>query len=364
VPDVLLHLISPAEWRAALRAGEVAPPSLAEVGFVHLSAPAQVALPAERLFRGRRDLLLLALDPDRLPEVRWEPGVHGDPAAMRFPHAYGPVPAAAVLAVLPYRPRADGGFDAPPPPPARDDHAARLVALTDSLPRRVASTERPVPGGVAVRQDAVPWSHALNQLLVDDTVPAQEIAVAAERELAGRPHRCVTIRGTDPGPVARELGRSGWWVRHEVALAGTPVAGPSGPAEQVTLDEVREVWVGAWRTDLPADDPRRERLPDRFRVDDRGADVRFLAVREAGRAVAAAALVVDGGTALLEAVETDAAHRGRGHANALVDGALTVAAEAGCDLLGLHATAGSWQQEWYARRGFRVVDDRWCAGRD
>jgi uncharacterized protein (DUF952 family) len=32
---------------------------------------------------------------------------------MRFPHAYGPVPTAAVTAVVPYRPRADGGFDAP-----------------------------------------------------------------------------------------------------------------------------------------------------------------------------------------------------------------------------------------------------------
>jgi uncharacterized protein (DUF952 family) len=110
--DVLLHLIDPAGWRAALAAGAVDPPSLAEVGFVHLSAPDQVALPANRLFPGRSDILLLVLDPDRIGvEVRWEPGVPD--ASMLFPHAYGPVPISVVLAVIPYRPGADGTFAAP-----------------------------------------------------------------------------------------------------------------------------------------------------------------------------------------------------------------------------------------------------------
>ena len=74
--DLLLHLTTPAEWRAALAAGAVAPPSLAEVGFVHLSTPAQVHLPADRLFAGRDDVVLLVVDPARLhAPVRFEPGV-------------------------------------------------------------------------------------------------------------------------------------------------------------------------------------------------------------------------------------------------------------------------------------------------
>ena len=110
----LLHLIDTAGWQDARAAGVLAPPSLAEVGFVHLSTPEQVALPADRLFAGRADVLLLVLDPDLLGvEVRWEPGTHGDPASMRFPHAYGPVPLEAVRAVLEYRPGADGRFAAP-----------------------------------------------------------------------------------------------------------------------------------------------------------------------------------------------------------------------------------------------------------
>ncbi|HVH21725.1 MAG TPA: DUF952 domain-containing protein [Pseudonocardia sp.] len=112
--EPLLHLIEPADWEAARAAGALAPPSLAEVGFVHLSTADQVALPANQIFAGRQDLLLLVLEPDLIDvEVRWEPGTHGDPATMRFPHAYGPVPTAAVREVLPYRPGADGRFAQP-----------------------------------------------------------------------------------------------------------------------------------------------------------------------------------------------------------------------------------------------------------
>jgi uncharacterized protein (DUF952 family) len=112
--EVLLHMCTAAEWEAARAAGAVTPPSLAQVGFVHLSTPEQVSLPANRLFRGRTDVLLLVIDPARVPvEIRWEPGVPGDPESMRFPHAYGPVPAAAVTAALPYRPGEDGTFTPP-----------------------------------------------------------------------------------------------------------------------------------------------------------------------------------------------------------------------------------------------------------
>ncbi|GAA4540968.1 GNAT family N-acetyltransferase [Pseudonocardia xishanensis] len=345
----LLHLTTPADWRAALRTGGITPLE----DFVHLSTAAQVTLPANRLFSGRADLLLLAIDPAGL-DVRWEPGVPGDPESMRFPHAYGPIPTSAVLAGLPYRPRPDGGFDAPPPPPERADHAARLRALVDGLPRRVATAEVPVPGGLAARQDEAPWSHAV----VDDATPAQDIAAGT----ADLGPVLVTVRGTDPGPVARELGRSGWRVHHEVAMVRAPVPGPS-PAEQVDLGTVRPLWIALWRTDLPVDAPDRVRLVDQYGVFDGGADVRFLAVREAGRVVASAALLLDGATALLEAVATDPAAHGRGHGDALLRAASTIAAEAGCDLLGLHADADSWPRDWYARRGFAVVDERWTASR-
>ena len=93
---------------------EYTPDSYGEVGFVHLSTPEQVYLPANRLFSGRDDLVLLRLDPARLDApVRWEPGVPSDPESMRFPHLYGPLPIAAVTAVLDYRPGPDGYFTVP-----------------------------------------------------------------------------------------------------------------------------------------------------------------------------------------------------------------------------------------------------------
>jgi uncharacterized protein (DUF952 family) len=110
-PAVLVHLCSVHDWLTAQVHGELRPESLAGVGFVHLSTPEQVHLPANRLYRGRDDLVLLHIDPDRLnAPVRWEPGVATDPESMLFPHLYGPLPVDAVIAVTRYRPGPDGGF--------------------------------------------------------------------------------------------------------------------------------------------------------------------------------------------------------------------------------------------------------------
>ena len=106
----LLHLISAADWAEVRRTGEIRP--LPGTGFVHLSTAEQVRLPAERLFAGRHDVLLLDVDPAGL-DVRWEPGLPTDPGSMLFPHAYGTVPVSAVRAVTPYLP-GPGGFDDPP----------------------------------------------------------------------------------------------------------------------------------------------------------------------------------------------------------------------------------------------------------
>lgn len=109
--EVLVHLCADAEWLDALNLGEHRPPSLQAVGFVHLSAPEQVHLPANRLYAGRTDLVLLSIDPAALTDpVRWEPGVPTDPESMLFPHLYGPLPVGAVRSVTPYRPGADGLF--------------------------------------------------------------------------------------------------------------------------------------------------------------------------------------------------------------------------------------------------------------
>lgn len=115
-PDLLVHLCGRDEWSRARAAGEIRPDPSGGGWFIHLSAPEQVHLPANRLYRGRDDLVLLHIDPARLDsEVRWEPGVATDPDAMLFPHLYGPLPTAAVIRVTDYRPASDGTF-----PPVAD----------------------------------------------------------------------------------------------------------------------------------------------------------------------------------------------------------------------------------------------------
>jgi uncharacterized protein (DUF952 family) len=120
---VILHLCTREELAAARAEGARRPPSLDEVGFVHLSDPGTVHLPASRLYAGREDVVVLVVDPARLAAhgvpVRWEPGVGPqgteDPRGPWFPHAYGPLPMDAVVAVHDLVAEQDGTFRPPPP---------------------------------------------------------------------------------------------------------------------------------------------------------------------------------------------------------------------------------------------------------
>ena len=68
-------------------------------------------LPANRLYRGRDDLVLLHIDPARLDSpIRWELGIATDPESMLFPHLYGALPVGAVINVTSYLPSDDGTF--------------------------------------------------------------------------------------------------------------------------------------------------------------------------------------------------------------------------------------------------------------
>ena len=100
------------EWRHFGAAGEFAgsPDDLRD-GFIHLSGPDQVARTAAKFFTGRTDLILLAIDPARLGNsLRWEPSASGT----IYPHVYGPLPMAAVVASTPLTVAPDGRHILPP----------------------------------------------------------------------------------------------------------------------------------------------------------------------------------------------------------------------------------------------------------
>jgi uncharacterized protein (DUF952 family) len=83
------------EWDALRVAGRSAgaPVDLAD-GFIHMSTAAQVAETAARHFATESDLVLLAVDADRLgADLRWEPSRGGQ----LFPHLYRPLALADVV---------------------------------------------------------------------------------------------------------------------------------------------------------------------------------------------------------------------------------------------------------------------------
>lgn len=103
---MILHITTRADYRP----GEPhRAPSLDTVGFVHCSDFGTVHLPADRLYAGRTDLVLLVIDPAKVDvPVRWEPGAPPDANGTWFPHVYGPIPPAAVVAVHDFPPSGDG----------------------------------------------------------------------------------------------------------------------------------------------------------------------------------------------------------------------------------------------------------------
>jgi uncharacterized protein (DUF952 family) len=105
----ILHLAVASEWEAA--GATYTPSTFDEDGFVHGSAPHQIAHVADTRFAGRTDLVLLTIDPTQLAApVVWEDLAE---EGQEFPHVYGPIERHAVLQARPYRPGTDGHFPRP-----------------------------------------------------------------------------------------------------------------------------------------------------------------------------------------------------------------------------------------------------------
>ena len=131
----LLHMTTAAEWAT----GRIDPAPGED--FVHLSRPEQLHTPANLFYAGRRDLVVLAIDPSRLTsEVRVEGG---------FPHLYGPLLPDAVFDVLPLPADDDGSFHlvfAPMPagaPPAADLIEAMVQEMDELYGGRIDAPGMP-----------------------------------------------------------------------------------------------------------------------------------------------------------------------------------------------------------------------------
>ncbi|WP_349359818.1 DUF952 domain-containing protein [Stappia sp.] len=92
----LIYKISPAaDWRAAEQVGRFtgAPVDLAD-GYIHFSTADQARETAAKHFKGQGDLVLVAVEADRLGDaLRWEPSRGG----ALFPHLYAELSMDAVV---------------------------------------------------------------------------------------------------------------------------------------------------------------------------------------------------------------------------------------------------------------------------
>lgn len=93
---------------AAQSTGQYEADSLKAEGFIHCSQHHQVLEVAHRLFPKIQGLVLLAIDPKLLAvDLRYE---NCEGGIEQYPHIYGSIPIAAVKAVFPFAPNADGQF--------------------------------------------------------------------------------------------------------------------------------------------------------------------------------------------------------------------------------------------------------------
>ena len=107
---MLFHIASRVEVERGKRTGTYIPDAFAREGFIHCSYAEQVIQVANRLFAGRRDLVLLEIDPQRLSCPVVDENLEG--GMELFPHIYGHLPMTAVLAIHPFPCDERGRFQA------------------------------------------------------------------------------------------------------------------------------------------------------------------------------------------------------------------------------------------------------------
>ncbi len=79
-------------------------------GFIHLSTAGQLSVTVDKHFHGQTNLVVAAVDLSQVGDtLRWEPSRGGD----LFPHIYGALPIAAVIAHGPLERRSDGSVKLP-----------------------------------------------------------------------------------------------------------------------------------------------------------------------------------------------------------------------------------------------------------
>ena len=107
----IYHITTESEAVSATRSGSYRPRAFEVEGFIHCSKREQVVPVANRLFVGKRDLVLLEIDRGALSAKVVEENLEGGEEL--FPHVYGALPLAAVVRIVPFPCGTEGRFELP-----------------------------------------------------------------------------------------------------------------------------------------------------------------------------------------------------------------------------------------------------------
>lgn len=105
--ELIYHAAVLSEWEA-VSGDHYQPSGYESEGFVHLSSAEQLVDTLHRHYPGRRDLVLLTVDPTKVTaKLVWE-DLYG--SGIEFPHLYGPLELTAVVSAEPLQCDDDGRF--------------------------------------------------------------------------------------------------------------------------------------------------------------------------------------------------------------------------------------------------------------
>jgi GNAT superfamily N-acetyltransferase len=220
--------------------------------------------------------------------------------------------------------------------------------------------------GPVFMHERLPRVWSLNYLLADrelDEASAADLAAEADQVLgaaAGVRHRKVEVWNEAAG-LRLEPGfrRLGWTVERDAVMAHRRAPdreSETGMVEEVSADELADVWAAGIRTEPWGQDEEdvRQLIERKYVFAEAGA--RFFAARAEDRVIGSYCdLYADGRTGQIEAVVTLPEFRNRGLARAVVSKALAESTAAGNELTFLLADAADWPKQLYEKLGFDTI---------
>lgn len=105
---MIYKIVNSPQWATAEEQGKFLGAAIdLEDGYIHFSTAKQVKETVEKYFHGQLDLLIVAVDPDRLgADLKWEPSRGGD----LFPHLFNVLSLDSVISVNDLPLGTDGEF--------------------------------------------------------------------------------------------------------------------------------------------------------------------------------------------------------------------------------------------------------------